>query len=125
MGLSKGLLHLLQAKARLWPEASVDVFGNDVPSTSVDILCFIDGMTDAFGTGSDGSTVRSTPNETTQITTDALGIKLADKIEFQVFDLTTQTYIYIGAVKRKVTNVVTYRDKQGIPLFQQITTETL
>lgn len=124
MGLKPATLKLLKASVLLWRKnPSVDNFGNDVPDTPETVAAVISEADSGFGAGTEGETIRSTPNETVVVYTDDVGIKVGDRIELP--QVVGGSYPeFDGTIKRKVIKVTLYRDKTGLPLYQEVTTET-
>ena len=122
MGLSKGIKKQLKTVVQLYRrDTPPDAFGNPIITSSEAVHCVLAQSTSDFGTGTEGEEIRSTPMESTMMITDYLGIKVGDRVVFPFNDGQTITYF---EAKRKVSEVVTYRDAKGVPMFQESTVIT-
>lgn len=124
MGLPKGLKKLLKSPVMLHRKASAgrDVFGNPILTPAVQVLCVIAQTTAQFGAAEVGSALKTTSSEETQIFFDAIDIRVGDTVELPIL---VGGAIQFDTILRRVTNVITYRDKHGLPLLQEVTVVTI
>ena len=122
MGLPTSLKKLLRAEVILVRKrVTLDEFGNDVPSAAETIQCALDSTSAEFATAEEGGKIKTTPSELTKIYVDAIGLRLGDMIEFKVLI----NAVFVGeGIRRKVTSIITYRDKKGLAVFQEADVET-
>ena len=124
MGLPKGLKKLLKSPVMLHRKTAIgrDVFGNPILTPATQVLCVIAQTTAQFGTAEAGSTVKTTSSEETVIYFDAIDIRVGDTVELPVL---VGIIVEFDNIQRRVSNVITYRDKRGLPLLQEATVVTI
>ena len=124
MGLPKGLKKLLKSPVLLHRKTTIgrDAFGNPILTPAAQVLCVIGQTTAQFGTAEAGSAVKTTSSEETMIYFDAIDVRVGDTVELP---LLVGINVEFDNIQRRVSNVITYRDKRGLPLLQEATVVTI
>lgn len=107
MGLDASFLTMLTASVQHESETGQDLWGNDTYAAPVTRKAYIENIVANFGTGQEGSQQESRQAKVATVYTDAVGIKVADRLT-------------IGATQFWVRSVDTFKDEFGADLFQQI-----
>lgn len=112
MGLDADFLELLTVTVVLNRFTGEDSFGNQIYAVVENIQCVIDPSFQSYGQDSSQDQQYANPFYRSSIITDALGLKVRDKIAFQGI-----TYYLITAE--------TTTDEFGVPLFQKSDLESV
>jgi hypothetical protein len=111
MGLDRSFLAMLNMPVVITPFLNEDAFGNTVYGAPFNTSVALDPKASAFGTENNERQEGTTVNSTSFIS-DALGIKLRDRVT-----LPDGTLVYVTAAE-------TAYDEDGSDLYQTITAES-